>query len=58
MLEESHYYFHKAASALGLSEKIRKILLTPKRMVKVEIVVESDAGELLSFTGFRVRLSS
>ena len=47
MLEASHHYFQKAAAALGLSEKIRDILLTPRRVVKVEVVTESDAGELL-----------
>ena len=41
MLEESHYYFHKAADILGLTTKIRDILLTPHRVVKVELVTES-----------------
>ena len=40
MLSDSHYYFNKAADVLGLSEKIRTILLTPLRSVKVEIVIE------------------
>ncbi len=30
MLEESLYYFNKAADVLGLSEKVRKILVTPR----------------------------
>lgn len=28
MLAESHFYFHKAADVLGLSDKVRTILLT------------------------------
>jgi len=55
MLSDSHRYFNKAADVLGLSDTIRKILLTPRRSVKVEINIESTTGELLCFTGYRVQ---
>jgi glutamate dehydrogenase (NAD(P)+) len=55
MLEESHYYFNKAADVLGLSGKIREILITPRRVVKVEIVTEDDTGKLMHHFGFRVQ---
>jgi glutamate dehydrogenase (NAD(P)+) len=55
MLEESHYYFGRAADALGLSDKIREILLTPLRVVKVELVIEDDGGKLLHHLGYRVQ---
>ncbi len=55
MLEASHHYFHKAATVLDLSEKIRDILLTPRRVVKVEVVTETDDGKLLKHLGFRVQ---
>jgi glutamate dehydrogenase (NAD(P)+) len=55
MLEESHYYFHQAADVLDLSEKIRQIILTPTRVMKVEIVAEDDGGQLLQFVGFRTQ---
>ena len=55
MLEATHHYFHKAATVLDLSDKLRNILLTPQRVVKVEIVTESDDGELLKHLGFRVQ---
>ena len=55
MLEESHYYFHQAADVLGLEDHLRTILLTPKRVVKVEIVNEGDDGRLMSHLGFRVQ---
>ena len=42
MLSDSQHYFDRATDVLGLSPKIRAILLTPRRCVKVEIVVESD----------------
>ena len=54
MLADSHRYFHKAADVLGMADKIRTILLTPRRSVKVEIVIEGDDGELQIYTGFRV----
>ncbi len=55
MLSDTHYYFNKAADVLGLSEIVRKILLTPQRSVKVEIVIENCAGELKYYTGYRVQ---
>ncbi len=55
MLAESHFYFHKAADVLGLSDKIRTILLTPRRSVKVEVVVEGEKGDLQVYEGYRVQ---
>ena len=55
MLAESHFYFNKAADVLGLPEKVRTILLTPLRSVKVEIVFEDEQGELQTYTGYRVQ---
>ena len=46
MLAESHFYFHKAADVLGVPDKIRTILLTPRRSVKVEVVIEDEKGDL------------
>jgi len=55
MLEESHYYFNKAAKILDLAPKAKDFLITPKRVVKVEIVTESSKGELLHHLGYRVQ---
>ena len=55
MLAESHFYFHKAADVLGLSDKIRTILLTPRRSVKVEVVIEGEKGDLQVYEGYRVQ---
>jgi glutamate dehydrogenase (NAD(P)+) len=55
MLAESHFYFHKAADVLGLSDKVRTILLTPFRTVKVGIAIEGEDGELQSYEGYRVQ---
>jgi glutamate dehydrogenase (NAD(P)+) len=55
MLSESHFYFHKAADVLGLSDKVRTILLTPRRSIKVEISIEGEDGELQTYSGYRVQ---
>lgn len=55
MLEASRYYFHKAADVLGLSDTIKEIIFTPRRIVKVEIVIQNDEGRLEHYLGFRVQ---
>jgi glutamate dehydrogenase (NAD(P)+) len=55
MLAESHFYFHKAADVLGLPDKVRTILLTPRRTVKIGITIEDEDGNLQSYEGFRVQ---
>ena len=47
MLDTVSFFFNRAADHLGLNEQLRKILLTPKRVVRVEIVTEGDDGGLL-----------
>ncbi|MBW2494952.1 MAG: glutamate dehydrogenase [Deltaproteobacteria bacterium] len=58
MLEASHRYFHRAADLLDLAPKVREVLLTPNRVIKVEIVDETDDGKLMHYTGFRVQHNS
>ncbi len=53
--EATAYYFKRASKHLGMSERLEKVLILPKREVKVEIHVELDNGELVSYTGFRVQ---
>ena len=45
-LSVSHFYFHKAANVLGLSDKIRTILLTPHRTVKEGIAIEQAVAAM------------
>jgi glutamate dehydrogenase (NAD(P)+) len=54
-LDAAHYYFRRAARLLGLSDRLQEILITPRRVVKVELVTESDAGEITHHIGFRVQ---
>ncbi len=55
MLDACHRYFHAAADVLGLSDRVRTILITPRRVVKVELVTEGDDGLLQHHLGFRVQ---
>jgi glutamate dehydrogenase (NAD(P)+) len=55
MLEASRYYFHKAAAMLGLPDRLQDILLTPFRIVKVELVIEDDQKRLQHYQGYRVQ---
>jgi len=55
MLSDSHFFFNKGADVLGLQDKVRQILLSPRRSIKAEIVIEDSNGELQHFTGYRVQ---
>jgi glutamate dehydrogenase (NAD(P)+) len=55
MLEDSHYYFHKAADVINLSKRLREILWAPLRTVKVDLVIDDDEGRLQHYQGFRVQ---
>ena len=55
MLQDVQQFFNKAADILEISNCVRKILITPRRIVKVEIVTESDEGKLMHHIGFRVQ---
>jgi glutamate dehydrogenase (NAD(P)+) len=53
--EATRIYFDRAADELDLSDNMRKLLLTAKREVQVQIPVELDSGELTTFIGYRVQ---
>ncbi len=55
MLEATNLFFNRAADHLQLSDQLRTVLLTPRRVVRVEIVTESDDGDLLHHLGYRVQ---
>jgi glutamate dehydrogenase (NAD(P)+) len=58
MLDTVNFFFKRAADHLGLSDQLRSILLTPNRVVRVEIVTESDDGGFHHHLGYRVQHSS
>lgn len=53
--EATNYYFRRAAKELRLGSRLETVLITPRREVKVECVIELDNGELGAFSGFRVQ---
>ncbi|MEX2318113.1 MAG: Glu/Leu/Phe/Val dehydrogenase dimerization domain-containing protein [Pirellulales bacterium] len=53
--EASQMYFNRAADQLQLRESRRKLLITARREVQVEIPVEMDNGELRTLIGYRVQ---
>ena len=55
MLSDSHLYFHHAADVLKLEDRIREIILSPRRTIKVEIVTENEQGQLMHHFGYRVQ---
>jgi glutamate dehydrogenase (NAD(P)+) len=55
MLEASHRYFHRAADLFDLDPKLRLVLLTPSRIVKVELAFEGADGTILRHTGYRAQ---
>ena len=48
-------YFARAAEELDLSADMRRLLLTARREVQVQIPVEMDNGSLATFIGYRVQ---
>jgi glutamate dehydrogenase (NAD(P)+) len=53
--EATSHYFDQAAELLDVPQNIRKLLVTPDREVRVEVVIELDSGEIGNFIGFRVQ---
>lgn len=53
--EQTSLYFNRAADHLELNARMRKLLLTSKREVRVQVAVEMDNGDLETLIGFRVQ---
>ncbi len=55
MLSDINNYFHKASDLLRLSDRVRSVLLTPRRVVRTELIIENDKGQLDTYLGYRVQ---
>lgn len=53
--EAARIYFERAADQIKVDPSMRKLLLTPKREVQVQVAVEMDNGELVTLIGYRVQ---
>lgn len=51
-------YFDDAARLMGLSDNMRRLLLTPKRELKAQVTFERDNGEIETLIGFRIQHNS
>ncbi len=54
-IDSTQLYFNRAADQIDLSENIRRLLLTPKREIQVQIAIERDNGEIATLLGYRVQ---
>jgi glutamate dehydrogenase (NAD(P)+) len=54
-IDATRMYFEAAADELDLSASMRRLLLTAKREIQVQIPIERDSGELATFIGYRVQ---
>src|SRR6185437_4189277 len=53
--DSTQLYFNLAADLMDLSENIRRLLLTPKREIQVQVATERDNGEIITLLGYRVQ---
>ncbi len=53
--ESTSRYFHLAADQLNTPEWLRKLLITPKREVTVQVAFERDNGDVETLLGYRVQ---
>ena len=53
--EATKRFFNHAADQLDLNKNMRKLLLTAKREVQVQVAVEMDDGQINTLIGYRVQ---
>jgi ABC-type uncharacterized transport system substrate-binding protein len=53
--EATQHYFHQAADQLQMPDWMRKLLITPKREVSVQVAFERDNGSIDTLVGYRVQ---
>lgn len=51
----TNYFFRRAAHIMDVGERIETLLATPLREVKVQVSIETDTGEIRTFSGFRTQ---
>ncbi|MCI0343173.1 MAG: glutamate dehydrogenase [Planctomycetales bacterium] len=53
--EDTLRYVTEAADVLALPPRIRKLLTTPERELKVQVAIERENGEVAVFSGYRIQ---
>ncbi len=54
-LAATTHYFRTAARLMDIGDRIETLLSSPLREIKVQLSIEMDAGEVRTFTGWRVQ---
>lgn len=54
-IEATQYYLKHAIKLLDISESLAQRIERPYRVVKTDVTIELDSGQLANFTGFRVQ---
>ena len=54
-IEATQHYLKHAISMLDISDSLAQSIERPYRVVKTDITIELDNGQLANFTGFRVQ---
>jgi len=58
ILDQTLYYFHKAADTMDLGEHIQEMMSEPHRIIVVQIPVELEDGGIEVYKGYRVQHNS
>jgi glutamate dehydrogenase (NAD(P)+) len=53
--EATQFYFHQAADKLEMPEWVRRLLITPKRELSVQVAFERENGMVETLVGYRVQ---
>ena len=53
--ETTNKFIQQGFDALGLDDNVERLLVTPSREVKVELVIQMDDGTIGNFIGYRVQ---
>ncbi len=54
-LAATNHYFRTAARLMDLGDRIETLLSAPLREIKIQVSIEMDAGEVRTFSGWRVQ---
>ena len=54
-IEATQYYLKHAVRLLNISKNLAQSIEKPYRVVKMDLTIELDNGQLANFTGFRVQ---
>jgi len=54
-LDATKHYIKEAAKLLGFSDRLEKMLISPYRIIKTNVVIELDNGNIGTYLGYRIQ---